>query len=173
VPALRRAVYWQKDVTECTFACDGLISGSFRIRNIAIIAWTSQIVDNEKTESRRPARRPVDTHRAGAPRRSPAHNKQLRRRSTLAASAANLQQNLSFRLKRPSGRRDCPTGPLGSNGGSVLSPGGFGKAPSATCTCFVQPQSVPADPSAVILQSQLGNFMIVINATESASVRVG
>jgi hypothetical protein len=86
----------------------------------------------------------------------------LRRRSTVAASAANLRQNLSFRLKRPSGRRDCPTGPLGSNGCPRAQPRRSWQSPISHCTSFVQPRSVPADPSAVILQCQLGNFMIVI-----------
>jgi hypothetical protein len=60
------------------------------------------------------ARRPLGAHRAGA-RAATSRNKTLNTRSTrIAATAANLEQNLSLRLKCSSRlvAGGCPTGPF-------------------------------------------------------------
>jgi hypothetical protein len=89
----------------------------------------------------------LDFERAEA-RDAASCNKQLRRRSPVIASAANLEQNFAFRLKRPFGPAAGEIALLFERQPPALRPEGFGESRSAICTSFAQKRSGPAALSA-------------------------
>jgi hypothetical protein len=85
---------------------------------------------------------PVDRYRRRVPSAAARRNKRLRRRSGVAASAANLQQNLAVRLKCRPTRWDCSTKSLFERRPPWSAPAVLLKA-IAHLHPFVQPRSVP------------------------------